>query len=184
MAIERVEKLLRDTTRALDAAGVLYAVVGGNAVAEWVSSVDEYMVRFTKDVDVLIRRSDLPNVSRALAGTNLVQAEVLQVTVFVDKEDPKPSRGVYLVMGNEKIRAHYAHPAPDPDRAVRLKSGYRVIDLEGLLATKLQSFRDIDRAHIRDLMAANLISPDIQNALPSDLRERLEQIKASPEDIH
>lgn len=182
MAIERVERLLRKTTQALDAASIDYAVVGGNAVAEWVSTVDEDMVRFTKDVDVLVRRPDLPKVAQALSGVDLVQAEVLEVTVFVEHDNPKPSRGVHLVMGGERIRKHYAHPAPDPGSAVRLKSGYRVVDLPCLLAMKLQSFRDIDRAHIRDMLKVELITTETISQLPPDLRARLEQIESQPEE--
>ena len=47
MAAEKVKERLRRATRALDAAGVPYAVVGGNAVAEWVARVDEDAVRNT-----------------------------------------------------------------------------------------------------------------------------------------
>ena len=36
MAAEKVKQRLRRATAALDAAGVPYAVVGGNAVAEWI----------------------------------------------------------------------------------------------------------------------------------------------------
>ena len=61
LAVNRVERLLRKVAGALDAAGVPYAVVGGNAVAAWVMTVDEGAVRATKDVDILLRRADLPN---------------------------------------------------------------------------------------------------------------------------
>lgn len=40
MAIRRVQQRLRRVTAALDATGVRYAVVGGNAVAAWVGRVD------------------------------------------------------------------------------------------------------------------------------------------------
>ncbi len=60
MAAEKVKERLRRATKALDDAGVPYAVAGGNAVAEWVARVDEEAVRNTRDVDLLIRRSDLP----------------------------------------------------------------------------------------------------------------------------
>lgn len=41
MAIERIRLRLKRTTTTLDAAQVPYAVIGGNAVAEWVGRVDE-----------------------------------------------------------------------------------------------------------------------------------------------
>src|SRR5207249_11636765 len=59
------ERLLR-ATAVLNQAGIPYAVVGGHAVASWVASVDEGAVRNTRDVDLLIRREDLPAVTAAL----------------------------------------------------------------------------------------------------------------------
>lgn len=59
VAVEKVRERLRRSTQALTAAGIPYAVVGGNAVAAWVGDVDESTVRNTQDVDLLLRRSDL-----------------------------------------------------------------------------------------------------------------------------
>src|SRR5438128_10456373 len=72
MAAERVKERLRRATRALDAAGVPYAVVGGNAVAEWVARIDEEAVRNTRDVDLLVRRADVLAVRAALEGAGFV----------------------------------------------------------------------------------------------------------------
>src|SRR3954462_3209328 len=58
-AVTRVRERLLRATAALNQAGVPYAVVGGNAVASWVATVDEGAVRNTRDVDLLVRRSDL-----------------------------------------------------------------------------------------------------------------------------
>ena len=66
MAAERVKERMRRATRALDAAGVPYAVVGGNAVAEWVGRVDDAVVRNTQDVDILVRRADLDTARAAM----------------------------------------------------------------------------------------------------------------------
>ncbi len=66
MAAEMVKERMRRATRALDAAGVRYAVVGGNAVAEWVARVDEGAVRNTRDVDILIRRADFDALRKTL----------------------------------------------------------------------------------------------------------------------
>src|ERR1700722_15419582 len=59
------ERLLRATT-ALNEAGIPYAVVGGNAVASWVATVDEGAVRNTRDVDLLVNRADLSAITTAL----------------------------------------------------------------------------------------------------------------------
>src|SRR5947208_1546754 len=58
-AVEKVRERLLRATAALDDAGVPYAVIGGHAVAAWVSKVDEALVRNTQDVDLLVRRRNL-----------------------------------------------------------------------------------------------------------------------------
>lgn len=66
MAVDRVERLLRKTADALNNAGIPYAIVGGNAVAIWVGTVDPEAVRTTKDVDLLVNRADLDRITDAL----------------------------------------------------------------------------------------------------------------------
>ena len=61
-AVERVRgRLLRSTT-APESAGLPNAVVGGNAVAAWVSQVDEGAVRNTRDADVFVHLQDLAHI--------------------------------------------------------------------------------------------------------------------------
>src|SRR5580658_7196579 len=84
MAAEKVKERLRRATRALDDANVLYAVAGGNAVAEWVARADEGAVRNTRDVDLLVRRLDLPAARSALEGAGFVYAQLLDVDMFID----------------------------------------------------------------------------------------------------
>jgi len=93
MAAEKVKERLGRATRALDAAGVPYAVAGGNAVAEWVGRIDEDAVRNTRDVDLLVRRSDLSAVRAALEAAGFVYHHVLNVDIFIDGPQGKPSGG-------------------------------------------------------------------------------------------
>ena len=58
-AVAKVRARLLHAAACLREAGVPYAVVGGNAVAAWVSRVDEAAVRNTRDVDIRLRRADL-----------------------------------------------------------------------------------------------------------------------------
>jgi hypothetical protein len=51
-AVEKVRQRLLRATAALERAGVPYAVAGGNAVAAWVTRVDESAVRNTRNVDI------------------------------------------------------------------------------------------------------------------------------------
>jgi hypothetical protein len=77
------ERMIRAAT-ALEAAGVPYAVIGGNAVANWVSRVDDALVRFTKDVDLLMRLEDLDAAEAALAPVGFHRRKTLGITAFHD----------------------------------------------------------------------------------------------------
>src|SRR6476620_11702980 len=64
-AVAKVRERLLRATQALNQAGIPYAVAGGNAVASWVATIDEGAVRNTRDVDLLVRRADLVEVTEA-----------------------------------------------------------------------------------------------------------------------
>ena len=177
MAINRVEKLLRQAAGALDDAGIPYAIVGGNAVAAWVMTVDDAAVRATKDVDVMIQRADLPAVTKALRPTGLMLVEVHGVVMFVNRRRPNPKTGLHVLFANELVRPHEAHPTPDLAGAVRGDAGFMVIDLPALVMMKLQSYRRIDQVHMEDLLSVGLIDETLIRRLPPDLRSRLEEIQ-------
>ena len=92
LASERVKERLRRATRALEDAAVPYAVVGGNAVAEWVARVDEGAVRNTKDVDILVRRDDLPAVKAALEAVGFEYHRIWGVDTFIDGAKVGPAK--------------------------------------------------------------------------------------------
>jgi hypothetical protein len=181
MAVERVERLLRKVTEAFNAAGIPYAVIGGNAVAAWVSTVDTGATRATKDVDVLLRRADLERAERVLAPLGFIHHEVLGVPVFMEGEHPLPSQGVHVVVADEKVRADAGYVAPDVTRAERAVSGFFVLDLPSLVAMKLDAYRRIDQVHIEDLFRVGLIDAELAAGLPEDLRDRLRYIRDTME---
>jgi hypothetical protein len=104
MAAERGKERLRRATRALETAGIPYAVAGGNAVAEWVARVDEDAVRNTRDVDILIRRPDFPAVRACLEAVGFLYCELLDIDTFIDGPQGKPSGGIHLRYAGEKVR--------------------------------------------------------------------------------
>ena len=65
-AVEKVRLRLLRVVKALEAVAVPYAVIGGNAVAAWVSRIDEAAVRNTQDVDILLRAEDFEQAKVAL----------------------------------------------------------------------------------------------------------------------
>ena len=180
MAVERVEHLLRKTTGALNAAGIGYAIIGGNAVAAWVAQVDEAAARTTKDVNILIRRSDVTHVSEALRPIDLTPIEVLGVYMYVDRHRPNPWTGVHVVFAGARVRPDYTHPAPDPCDSVET-NGFHLIELRRLVEMKLQAYGFIDRAHLQDMLNVGLIDDAIRDALPPDLREHPIALEESPD---
>src|SRR5580658_6334555 len=112
-AVTKVRERLLRASAALNQIGVPYAVVGGNAVASWVATVDEGAVRNTRDVDLLVRRSDLPAITGALEHAGFVGGELLGVVMFRDGPEGKPSEAVHLLFAGEKTRPDHLLPAPE-----------------------------------------------------------------------
>jgi Uncharacterised nucleotidyltransferase len=179
MAAEKVKERLRRATRALDAAGVPYAVVGGNAVAEWVARVDEDAVRNTRDVDLLIRRGDFAAVRAALEAAGFVYHHLLDVDTFIDGPDGRPSGGVHLLFAGEKVRPHEKHAMPDLDESERAPE-FQVTTLPALVRMKLISFRDKDRTHLRDMIGVGLLDATWPARFPPPLNARLQQLLDDP----
>src|SRR5271170_93376 len=96
-AVEKVRERLRRAAAALEAAGVPYAVAGGNAVAAWVSRVDEAAVRNTQDVDILLRRSDLPGAIAAMRAAGFTHRHAASLEMFLDGPSASPRDAVHVV---------------------------------------------------------------------------------------
>src|SRR5229473_257457 len=127
-AVAKVRERLLRATAALNEAGIPYAVVGGNAVASWVATVDEGAVRNTRDIDLLVRRSDLPAITTALQRAGFVRDELLDVVMFHDGPEGKPSEAIHLVFAGEKSRPDHLRPAPEI-QTVRDPADFPVIAL-------------------------------------------------------
>ncbi len=182
MAVDRVERRLKRVTAALDAAGVRYAVVGGNAVAAWVGRADPGATRATKDVDLLVRKADLAAVTDVMQELGFERQDLRSLVLFVDPEEPSRRSGVHLVWADRLVRPSYPCPAPSVDEAVRDSGGFWVLDLPALVRMKLTSNRDIDRAHVADMLSVGLIDESIRASLPPVLRERLREIERSSDE--
>src|SRR5437667_6780113 len=139
-AVEKVRERLVRATSVLDRAGIPYAVVGGMAVAAWVSRVDEAAVRNTQDVDLLLRRSDLDAATAALATAGFVRRHVAGIDLFLDGPQAKARDAVHIVFSGEKVRPEYVLPAPDVSQS-EPTAAFRILTLEALVRMKLTSFR-------------------------------------------
>ena len=181
-AVERVKEQLAKATRALEAGGVPYAVIGGNAVAAWVAQVDEGAVRTTRDVDVLIRREDLAAAISAMAVAGFEHAQVAGVDLFIEGPTGKPSEGVHLLFAGETVKPGDPALTPLVEDSVQVEGiAYRVIALESLVRMKLVAFRRKDQVHLQDMTRLGLIDATWPDRYPPVLADRLREILADPE---
>lgn len=177
---EKVKERLRRATRALDAANVPYAVVGGNAVAEWVGRVDEDAVRTTRDVDLLAQRSDLGSIQSALGAVGFIHHYVMGIDTFVDGPSGKPSGGIHILFAGEKVRPEDEEPLPGLGESERAGE-FQVAALEPLVRMKLSAWRDKDRTHLRDMISVGLIDATWPDRLSPALGRRLRELLANPD---
>ena len=81
---DRIRERVLRAAAALDAVNIAYAVVGDNAIAAWVSRVDESAVRNTQDVDILLRRDTLEAATQALHAVGFIYRHVAKPFTAMD----------------------------------------------------------------------------------------------------
>ncbi|OYW28268.1 MAG: hypothetical protein B7Z47_05955 [Chthoniobacter sp. 12-60-6] len=185
-AVAKVRERLLRAARVLDEAGVPYAVVGGNAVAAWVSRVDESAVRNTRDVDLLLRREDLAPATAALEKAGFVHRRLASIgktghmDVFLDGADAKVRDALHIVFASEKVLPDSISANADVTESED-SGDFRLIQLEALVRMKLTAWRDKDRVHLRDLADVGLIDESWPERYSGELAQRLQAVLDSPE---
>ena len=179
-AVQAVRERALRATAALERAGIPYAVAGGNAVAAWVSRVDRAAVRNTQDVDILVRRSDFEAVKAALEAVGFVHAQVMDVTCFIDGPGGNPRDAVHLLFAGEKVRESYPLPTADVNERERADD-YEIVALDALVRMKLNSFRDKDRMHLRDLIDLGLVDASWLPKCIPEHAARLQELLDDPD---
>jgi hypothetical protein len=185
-AVEKVRQRLLRAATALRVAGIPYAVAGGNAVAAWVSRVDEAAVRNTRDVDILLRTQDLEAAKVALAAVGFIHRRVASLgqpsgmDIFLDGPEASVRDAIHVVPAGEKIHPNNPLPSPDVSESENADA-FQLIGLDALVRMKLTSFRDKDRTHLRDLIELGLVDESWPDRVPPVIRSRLEELLRNPE---
>jgi hypothetical protein len=185
-AVQKVLDRMLRAVRALEHASVPYAIVGGNAVAAWVSRVDEAAVRNTRDVYILLRRADLDKARLVLETAGFVYLRVSglgqpgKLELFLDGPNASARDALRVVFASEKVRADSPVASPDVVDS-EATDAFRLISLEGLVKMKLAAFRDKDRTHLCDLIDVGLLDASWISRVPAELGQRLATLLNTPE---
>jgi len=179
-SVDAVRDRLLRATRLLEEAGVAYAVVGGNAVASWVSSVDPSAQRFTQDVDLLIRRADFEAVRKALEPGGFIYRHAASLDMFLDGPDARARDAVHILFAGEKVRRDDLHALPEIEESEGTGE-FQVANLQALVRMKLIANRRKDQVHLLDLLGVGLIDATWPSRYPAQLAERLQQLLDDPD---
>jgi hypothetical protein len=175
--VEKLYDLAQRIEQAFSAAGLEYRVVGGLAAYLYVEERDPDAGRLTRDIDVAVRREDLPKIAQAVEPLGLEYRHVAGIDMLVQAGQPSARRAVHLIFTGEKVRDEYPERVPEIG-AYRRVGGIRLMPLADLVRMKLTSFRAKDETHLKDLDEAGLITPEVEADLPAVLRERLARVRA------
>ena len=179
-AVEKVRERLLRATQALEAAGIDYAVAGGNAVAAWVTTVDKAAVRNTPSVEILLNRNAFASAKAAFEAAGFVYRRVGGLDIFLDGPNAKVRDAVHIVWAGEKVKPHELLSNPDVSEA-QTADNFRVLTLPALVQIKMTAFRDKDKTHLRDLIEVGLLDKTWPARFPPELAARLQNLLDTPE---
>jgi hypothetical protein len=174
--LEQLTEVAERVCRALDAAGIIYRIVGGLAVFFHVQAKDPVAARLTKDVDLAINRRDLERIAQTVRPLGLEYRHVAGVDMLVDASQPSARSAIHMIFVREKVRPDYIEAVPDFSSPV-VTEGISLAPVLDVVRMKLTSLRLKDKVHLIDMDGVGLITPEIENALPEALRQRLHKVR-------
>jgi len=169
---------LEQIVKALRIAGVNFEIIGGVAVNAHIFLKHRSRSFVTRDIDVLIHRSDLQRAATAAEPLGY-QAKKMMGGYTLIRGGHQLAESVHLFFVGEKSKSTQPIPHPDlhPEEKDFLGIAVPVAPLRDLLQMKLSSFRPKDLVHLEILDEAGLITPALEGELPPQLRERLQEAR-------
>lgn len=142
------------------------------------ATVDPGAIRNTPDVEILIRRSDFVAVQLALESDGFKHHPMADFECFVDGAEGRLRDAVILRFAGEIVRSEL-DPSPNVMDSVPFPE-YQVLSLEPLVRMLLNSFRRVDRMHLRDLLDIGLIDSSWLPRLLPEHAARLQELIDDP----
>lgn len=179
-AVALVRERLERTTAALTAAGLEYALSGSNATACWIESVDASAVRQSRNVEILLRRSDLDAATVALKQAGFVQIVGERGMRFLDGPDGSWRSATEVTFACEPIVGKSPQFSTPDVTDAEIVSGHRVVQLNALVALQLARLRLDDSVDLIDMRDVELIDGSWPARFPRQLAERLQELLDDP----
>jgi hypothetical protein len=173
--------LINDLERIVNAlrqAGVEFEVVGGVAVNAHILELHRSRSFVTRDIDLLVHRSDLQRIGEAAEALGY-QAKKMMGGYTLIRPEQDLAEAVHLIFVGERSKSTQPlpHPALHPEHRSLFGVTVPVAPLNDLLQMKLNSLRPKDLIHLETLDEAGLITPTLERGLPPALQERLKEAR-------
>lgn len=161
--------------RVFELAGVPFELIGGVAVNVHLMRVAQRSRSFlTRDIDVLVRRSDLQTIIEA-ASSEGYEARKRTGGYALLQPGQSLSEAIHLLFVGEKPKSSYPASNPDlrPEEHVFLEMLLPVAPVADLIALTLNSLRPKDVVHLDILDEVGFITPEVEATLTPRLRDHL-----------
>ena len=157
-------------------AGVPFELIGGLAVNAHLMAASKRSRSFlTRDIDVLVRRSDLDAIVGAAKLLGFEPKRMLGVFALIGPGQ-ELSESVHMLFVGEKPKSTCPIQNPDlnPEDKDLFGLTVPVAPVRDLLILKLNSLRPKDVVHLEVLDQVGFITLEVEQSLPGVLRARLE----------
>jgi len=161
--------VLHKITDALVADRIPHEVIGGLAVLIHVEEANPEYTSLTRDVDLMVNRSDLERIKLAVEKHGFRFRHVAGVDMLIYGEAESGKNAIRLMFGR-------VGPIEAERKRIQGKE-VMVIPVPDLLKIRLTSNRDKDRVHIRSMDAAGLVTHRVETQLTPELQSRLKHIR-------
>ncbi len=171
--------ILHKITDALTAEQIPHEVIGGLAVLIHVEEANPELTALTRDVDLMVLRSDLEQIKSVAARQGFRFRHVAGVDMLIYGDAEPAKNAVHLIFSGEKVRPSYVAqtPAIEPEAKRILGKEVMVIPVADLVRMKLTSFRLKDQVHLQSMDAVGLVTEDVEHKLTPELLQRLKHIR-------
>ena len=171
--------VLHKITDTLNTQHIPHELIGGLAVLIYVEEANSEHTSLTRDVDLMVNRSDLDRIKETAGKDGFRFRHAAGVDMLIYGPTESARNAVHLVFSGEKVRPTQATPNPPirPDLKRVHGKDVLVIPILDLIRMKLSSNRLKDQVHIKSMDAAGLITSDAEATLTPELAARLKHVR-------